>query len=202
MSTPRAPTKSMTYEEFLAWCDEDTRAEWVDGEVIMLAPASNRHQDLVRFLVQVIGLYVERHGLGVIRSAPFQMYIPELARGREPDLVYVAQENKERLKETHLEGPADLTVEISSPESRLRDRGEKLAEYEMGGVREYWLIDPEERRADFYVLDSEGRYERRTADADGLYRSEVLQGLALRVEWLWQDPLPPVLQILKELALI
>ncbi len=202
MSTPRAPTKGMTYEEFLAWCDEDTRAEWVDGEVIMLAPASNRHQDLVGFLSSIMRAFAEANKAGIVRSAPFQMYLPELARAREPDLVFVAEENKERLKETHLEGPADLAVEITSPESRLRDRGEKLAEYEMGGVREYWLIDPDERRADFYVRDSEGRYERRAADAHGIYRSEVLQGLALRVDWLWQDPLPPVLEILKELALI
>ncbi len=30
----------MTYEEFLAWADEDTLAEWVEGEVIMTSPAS------------------------------------------------------------------------------------------------------------------------------------------------------------------
>jgi Uma2 family endonuclease len=48
--------------------------------------------------------------------------------------------------------PADLAVEIVPTESRLRDRGQKLAEYEMGGVREYWIIDPERRQAAFYVL--------------------------------------------------
>jgi Uma2 family endonuclease len=41
-----AKTK-LSYEEFLKLYDEDTRAEWVDGEVILLSPASNRHQDLV-----------------------------------------------------------------------------------------------------------------------------------------------------------
>jgi Uma2 family endonuclease len=93
-------------------------------------------------------------------------------------------------------------VEIVSPESRLRDRGEKFAEYELGGVREYWLLDPVERRADFYVLGEDGRYERRVADPQGIYRSTVLKGFRLKVEWLFQEPLPQVLGVLRELELI
>ena len=38
--------EKLSYEEFLDWCDEDTLAEWVDGEITMYSPASNRHQDL------------------------------------------------------------------------------------------------------------------------------------------------------------
>ena len=78
---PASPRK-MTYDEFLAWANEDTLAEWVDGEVVMYSPASNRHQDLARFLTSVLGIYVETHSLGVIRPAPFQM---KLEHGREPD---------------------------------------------------------------------------------------------------------------------
>ncbi len=189
----------LSYEEFLKLYDEDAHAEWVDGEVIPLSPASNRHQDLVRFLTVILSVYVERHDLGVIRPAPFQMRIG--LSGREPDLLFVAQEHLERLKESYLDGPADLVVEISSPESRLRDRGEKLAEYELAGVREYWLLDPEEQRADFYLLSSDGRYDRRRPQPDGRYRSEVLAGFELDTTWLWRSPLPPVLEVLQTLKL-
>lgn len=189
----------LSYEEFLKLYDEDAHAEWVDGEVIILSPASNRHQDLVRFLTVILNVYVERHNLGVIRPAPFQMRVG--LSGREPDLLFVAQEHLERLKESYLDGPADLVIEISSPESRLRDRGEKLAEYELAGVREYWLLDPEEKRADFYVLSSDGRYDRRRPQPDGRYRSEVLAGFELDTDWLWRSPLPPVLEVLKILKL-
>lgn len=44
------PKEKMSYEEFLAWCDEDTRAEWIDGNVVMMTPASARHQDIVATL--------------------------------------------------------------------------------------------------------------------------------------------------------
>jgi Uma2 family endonuclease len=114
-------------------------------------------------------------------------------------LLFIAQENLYRLKNTYLDGPADLAVAVVSPESRLRDRGEKLAEYEMGGVREYWIIDPGEQRADFYTLASDGRYERRRADGEGVYRSQVVVGFWLKEAWLWQEPLPKVLEVLREL---
>ena len=199
-----ARTKSMpprmTYEEFLEWADEDTLAEWVDGEVIMYSPAGNKHQDLADFLVSILRPFVEVHQLGVIRSAPFQMKLER--SGREPDLLFVAREHLDRLQETHLEGPADLAVEIVSPESARRDRVEKFYEYQAGGVREYWLIDPDRRWAEFYRLGEESRYEMVLGGGEGMYRSEVLSGFWLQVEWLWQEPLPRTLEVLQELGLV
>lgn len=188
-SARREPKRRMSYEEFLAWADEDTWAEWIDGEVLVFSPASTQHQRIAHFLASVIGIYAEHHNLGVVIAAPFQM---KLERGREPDLLFVAREHMDRLHETYLQGPADLVVEIVSPESLARDWREKYAEYEQGGVREYWLVDPDHRWAEFYRLDEEGRYRRAFAGTEGVYRSEVLSGFWLRVEWLWQDPLPEV----------
>ena len=198
----RVPPGRMSYEEFLEWCDEDTWAEWVNGEVIMLSPASNRHQDLSDFLAFIMRAFSETHNLGVVRSAPFQMKLKDVQRGREPDVLFVAKEHLNRLKETYLDGPADLVIEIISPESRLRDRGEKFAEYELGGVREYWLIDPEEKRADFFILGDDGRYERCKPDSQGIYRSAVLKGFWFEEARLWQEPLPPVLDVLREMEVV
>jgi Uma2 family endonuclease len=194
----RPPRQKMTYAEFLAWA-EDTRAEWVDGEVIMASPASRKHQIVVGFLYEILQPYVQSHGLGQVLLPPFQM---KLERGREPDLLFVTAEHLDRLQETYLDGPADLVVEIVSPESVGRDRGEKFYEYERGGVAEYWLIDPQTRRAEFYQLDSESRYQLVLPDGAGVYRSSVLPGFWLQVKWLWQEPLPHVLSVWRELNLI
>lgn len=56
--------RGMSYAEFLDWCDKDTRAEWVDGEVIMASPASLAHQILVGFLLKILDTYVEQRELG------------------------------------------------------------------------------------------------------------------------------------------
>jgi Uma2 family endonuclease len=197
---PAPPKGRMTYEEFLEWCDEDTWAEWVDGEVMMLTPASNRHQDLSDFLAFIMRAFVEAHNLGVVRSAPFQMKTGPKLPGREPDILFVAWEHIERLEERYLDGPADLVVEIVSPESMGRDRGDKFYEYEEGGVKEYWLIDPQRRRAEFYRLGEEGWYQLMPVDEEGIYRSEVISGFWLKTSWLWEEPLPRVLDVLRELG--
>ena len=197
LSLPPARPLRMSYEEFLEWADEDTLAEWVDGEVIIHSPAGNRHQDLTDFLVSVLRPFVELHQLGVVRSAPFQMKLTR--SGREPDLLFVAKEHLYRLRETHLEGPADLVVEVISPESVRRDRVEKFYEYQAAGVGEYWLIDPQSERAEFHRLGEGGRYEEVFSGHEGVYRSGVLEGFWLRVEWLWQEVLPGTEEVLWEI---
>ena len=187
--TREPPKRKMTYEEFLDWADEDTYAEWVDGEVIMVSPASRRHQKIVSFLATLLTSYAERHDLGEVLSAPFQMKLPH--SGREPDVIFIAKEHLDRLRETFLDGPADLVVEVVSPESGVRDRGEKFYEYEMAGVPEYWLIDPTREMAEFYVLEGE-HYRPVLAGRSGRYESRVVKGFWLDVEWLWQDPLPRI----------
>jgi len=192
--------QKMTYQEFLAWADEDTLAEWVDGKVIMTSPASRRHQQTAKFLVRLLDSYVAFHQLGELLLTPFQVKLGPGLPGREPDLLFVASKHLDRLKETHLDGPADLIVEIVSPESQQRDRGEKFYEYEAAGVSEYWLIDPQRRQAEFYQLGEGGFYRPVPPDAEGVYRSAVLPGFWLDVAWLWQDPLPTPLETLRLLS--
>ena len=193
------PTR-MTYEEFLAWADEDTLAEWVDGEVIMTSPASLTHQIITRFLTSILDAYAQHHDLGVVLPSPFQMKLPD-GPGREPDVLFVSKAHLDRLKDTYLDGPADLVVEIISRESVGRDRGEKYVEYAQAGIPEYWLIDPEARWAEFYHLE-EGRYRHAFAGEEGRYESIALPGLWLDVTWLWQDPPPSVLEVARVWGLI
>ena len=187
------PKSPVTYEQFLEWADEDTYAEWVDGEVELMSPASRRHQKLALYLGRLLGEFEER-GAGEVFIAPFQMRLAKVRRGREPDVIFVVSENLPGIQNNYLDGPADLAIEIVSPESALRDRGAKYGEYEAGGVREYWIIDAEAKQADFFVLDKTGRYQQALPDATGKYESAILAGFWINVGWLWQTPLPPVSQ--------
>lgn len=186
----------ISYEAFLEWAD-DRHAEWLDGKVFLMSPASEKHQLLLSFLNSLIGLFVQLRGLGRVYTTPFQM---RLARsGREPDLLFVHNDHLERLKNTYLEGPADLVIEIVSPESVGRDRGDKFYEYAEGGVPEYWLLDPQHERAEFYQLDAHGSYQLVRLNQD-VYHSRQLPGLWINPTWLWQDPLPSPLRTLAEIA--
>ena len=192
----------MTYEQFLTQYDGE-HAEWVGGEIVPMSPASTRHQQLVRFLASLLGWIADEQALGELVQSPFQMRLPDpISRGREPDLLFVAREHLDRLRPTYLDGPADLVVEITSPESVSRDRGEKFVEYEAAGIPEYWLIDPERQQAEFYLLGSDGRYRLALGGASGEYASQMLPGLRLQVEWLWQEPLPKLRDVLRQLDLL
>lgn len=191
----------ISFEEFLSRYD-GKHAEWLpSGEVILMSPASDRHQDLVSFLDGLLRVFVESRHLGIIRPAPLAMRLDPDRPGREPDLIFLAREHLDRLRPAHLAGPADLIVEIISPESRARDRGEKFYEYEAGGVPELWMLDPIREQAEFYHLGDDGIY-RLIPIEDGMFRSRVLDGLWLRTAWLWQHPLPPVLEVLREWKLV
>ncbi len=188
-------TKPISFEEFLNF-DEDISAEWVGGTVVDMSAASSRHQQLVSFLLKLLDTYAEEKDLGTTVPAPIIMKLANRPSGREPDLMYIAKENLTSLKQPYLDGPADLVVEIISIESQARDRGDKYYEYEQAGIKEYWLIDPLRNQAEFYQLDGKGIYQPASLD-NGLYSSRVLRGLNLEVEWLWQDPLPKLLDVLK-----
>lgn len=192
------PLPRMTYEEFLEWNFENPHVEWVDGEVVMMAPVSNEHQDVRQFLIAAFRSYLEKHDLGRLLDDPFQMKTGPDLPGRAPDIQFISKRNLGRLKKNHLEGPADLVVEIISPGSRGTDRGDKFYEYEKGGVKEYWLIDPERKRAEFYQLGRDKQYHLLPVDETGVFRSVVLKGLWLEVAWLWQRPLPTVVFVLRQ----
>src|SRR5215213_9191555 len=195
---PPVPPTPVSFEEFLAWTDEDTHAEWVDGEIVLMSPVNLQHQDLLSFLNDLVKRHVQAHQLGWVYFAPTLMRLPTRPSGREPDLLFVATEHAERLRETYVDGPADLVVEIVSPDSNARDRGEKLVEYEAAGVPEYWVIDPMREDALFYVFGDNGRYHPVPPDANGWYRSTVLPGFRLQVAWLWQRPLPAVGEVTRQ----
>src|SRR5262249_31897974 len=168
--------------------------------VIMPSPANTCHQAIARLLSAVLGMFVGHHELGQIFTAPYLMKLEHSAR--EPDLLFLKSEHLDRLITTCLNGPADLVFEIISPDSIGRDRGDKFYEYEEAGIPEYWLLDPLTERAEFYQLDSNGKYELIPLPADGVYHSQVLPGFWLRVEWLWQDPLPTPNKILRDMGIV
>jgi Uma2 family endonuclease len=195
------PLHNLTFEEFLDWCDSDTRAEWINGRVVILSPDNLPHTDVIRFILYVLGIYVEERKLGHVYFEKILMRLPAAGSARMPDVLFVSTARESQLRHTYIDGPADMAVEVVSPESVDRDRTEKFAEYAIAGVREYWLIDPLRKSADFYELGSDKRY-RPVPQHDGTFRSSVVTGFWLKTSWLWQVPPPAALDVLRELGVI
>jgi Uma2 family endonuclease len=200
--TITAPARKLAYDEFLHWDGDNQHVEWVDGKVVEMSPVTEEHTNVGLFLLLLLKHYAEAKRLGRVFYEPFQMKTGPDLPGRAPDILFVANANLGRLKQLCLDGPGDLVVEIISPGSRSVDRGQKFYEYEQGGVPEYWLIDPDRKQAEFYQRGTDGIYRLVAPDADGAYRSREMPGLWLKVDWLWQRPLPALLTVLKEWKLI
>jgi Uma2 family endonuclease len=196
----RALPRRMTYEEYVAWAPENRKTEWVDGEVIEFMSTKTRHAGLETFLIVLISNFVILRDLGRVFSGTYSMRVRGGRSSREPDVVFVANANLDRISLDRLEGPADLVVEIVSADSVTRDRRDKFEEYAEVGVREYWIAEGREGFQGFeaYELVAPGMYRRIEPDDAGLVRSRVLAGLAIDPAWLAADPPPNPIEALRQ----
>ena len=192
---------TMTDEEWFTWSAIGTEAEWVDGQAIICMPPSILHARIVLLLASLLGLYVRAPRLGGVLAAAVEMRLsPHVSR--EPDILFIAREHRDRLTPQRLEGPADLVVELVADDSVQRDRQLKFREYQAAGVPEYWLLDPRpgHQSSDFFRRTGEGIYEPIPLDADGRLHSLVLPDFWFHPAWLWSDPLPDPLDCLRAIV--
>jgi Uma2 family endonuclease len=191
----------MTYQEYLERFDEHAHVEWVNGEAIVHVPPVEPHQDVVTLLVTLLRFYVDWRGLGMVLTAPFELRLPT-GSSREPDILFLTREHYHRRSRERWIGPADLLVEVQSDRTAKYDLGEKLVDYLRAGVREYWAINPRPRIRTFrpFVLSASGQYDKPGLDEHGRYRSTVLPGFWLDPTWLWQDPLPSAVDLIKAIV--
>ncbi|HEY3319773.1 MAG TPA: Uma2 family endonuclease [Planctomycetota bacterium] len=196
------PGRRMTEDEFVAWCTGKTKAEWVDGEVIIMAPASGEHVDFAWFLMTIMREYAEEKDLGLVRGTEFFVRLRGVdgkIRRRIPDILFVAKSRLHILRPNHAEGAPDLVVEIVSKESTARDWRDKYLDYQAAGVREYWVVDPLSKKVEAYSLGRDKKY-RLIVEQAGIIRSGILAGFFLKPAWLWPGRLPRARQVLRELG--
>jgi Uma2 family endonuclease len=143
--------------------------------------------------------FVVAHDLGEILGPEFQVRIGRLRRRRVPDILFIAQARRDIIKTNHVEGAPDLIIEIVSPDSIARDWREKYLEYEAAGVHEYWVIEPAEEYVEAYALGEDQRYAR-LEEKEGAIHSTALPGFYLKPAWLWEEPLPKVAEVLREIG--
>jgi Uma2 family endonuclease len=181
---------NVSVEEYMQTYAENF-CEYVEGLVIQMSPVTSKHDHLTYYLRQLFETYLEIRPIGQVRSAPFVMRLPKFPkRRREPDVFVVLNSNPHELTETYMDGPADICIEVVSDDSTKRDYGEKFMEYEKGGVKEYWLLDPLREESIFRRLGEDGLYHPQSLDELGYYRTPLLPGFALHVPTLWQEKLP------------
>ena len=146
----------MTLEEYLRLGESNRPCELIDGELFMPPSPNAVHQTTVLRLAAELRAHVTMTGLGRVFVAPLDVVLDrERPLVVQPDIVFVSHERGSIIQD-RIEGAPGLIVEVCSPSSAVRDRSIKPQWYAQYGVREYWLVDPNDRLVEVRSLHREG----------------------------------------------
>lgn len=191
---PSLPTEAsrelgrpFTVKDYERLPDDGVRYEILDGVLVMTPAPSTEHQRISKRLHSILYQAIELTGRGEVFYAPFDV---ELDRTNlvEPDLVVILADHLDRLTPKRMVGPPDLVVEILSPSTASRDRGDKLAIYAKFGVRHYWIVDPVRRKLHEHVLEGESYRVVCTASDGEVLRPRAFPEVAIDLTRVFNPP--------------
>ena len=138
------PDRRLTYDDFLLFPDGDgLRHEIIDGVHYVTPAPGLRHQDLVGRLHLAIGNFLaSQPGLGRVFLSPLDVVFTfhDIV---EPDLLFVAgRPDRDHDGEEHSGRTRDRRRGRVEEHSK-RDERIKKELFDRGGVREYWIVDPD-----------------------------------------------------------
>lgn len=180
MFNPPADLGPYRRKDYEALPDEP-RYELIYGRFYLSPGPSPLHQLTLGLLYEIL-IPIARSARGLVFMAPTDVDLA-IHSIVQPDLFYVSS-TRRRIIRKRIEGAPDLVVEVISPGTADRDRNEKPQLYLDSGVREYWIVDPTERRIDFLRNDA-GQFV--AAFPEGTYRSQEMQELSLDIAAFWQE---------------
>jgi Uma2 family endonuclease len=190
MRRPARSDSRLTYQDFLRFPDDGLRHEIIDG-VHHVTPSPNlRHQRLLGRLHYDIESILRAHpASGQVFMAPLDVVFTNWDVV-EPDLIFVAADQDHILTEANIQGSPALVVEILSRSTRKRDEQVKRDLFARGGVREYWLVDPERDVVRVFRRDADGRFAESLTLTEGTERltTPLIPDLAIGLEELFKRP--------------
>ncbi len=151
---------------------EGTRCEVIFNELIMSPSPTTLHQLLVTELNALLFIFLKETKAGKVIVSPVDVYLENFESVIQPDLIVILNENSDQIKRDGIYGAPSIAIEILS-KNKLYDTQRKRALYEKAGVKEYFMIDPENKVTTLLTLNEQGVYEQ-TYEETGLLRSAII----------------------------
>jgi Uma2 family endonuclease len=173
--------RRFTYADYKAWeLDEGERFELIGGTAYAMAAPGDFHQAVLVGLITQIAGYLRGKPCKV-RPAPYDgrlFYAEDESDDTvvQPDISVICDEEKRGPEGCR--GAPDLVVEILSPSNTANEYIRKFNLYMKAGVREYWIVAPESKTVQAFVLQN-GSYRGTVYDSDAALPSAVLEGLSV-----------------------
>lgn len=171
--------------EFYRDIDDDTKAEFINGEIVIHSPVKKEHTEATGFLYKTLDTFVRIFRLGFVG---FEKVMSAFNRNDyEPDVVFFGTDKADKFVQGQWKyPPPDFVVEVLSESTEDKDRGIKMADYEAHGVAEYWIIDPLEQSVEQYFLQN-GRYKLHLKTGQGIIESRVVPGFSIEVRAIFDE---------------
>ena len=172
--------KRCTYEDYLK-TPEDKRYELINGELLMTPSPIPNHQRVSGKLEFILRKFVTGNNLGEVFDAPCDVYLDN-ENVVQPDILLISKDRLGIIGEKNIQGPPDLLIEIISEHSVYRDMVQKKRLYARFGVKEYWIVIPEEEEIEVYILKDNTYQLYRTYRKGDTLESSSLEGLKIGLE--------------------
>ena len=167
-----------TYEDYLKLPVDGKTYQIIGGNLFMVAAPVVYHQAISRNLEFIIWEFVKEHDMGEVFDAPIDIVFSSV-NVVQPDIIYISKERLAIKKEKAVYGAPDLVIEILSPTTMEMDMLFKKALYQRFGVREYWLVDPEEKKVEVFFIEG-GKYkEKGVFFQHDVVQVRMIQGLSV-----------------------
>ena len=146
-------TFKFTYQDYRN-APEDKRYELLDGDLVVVPAPKEVHQRVLMNLSLLIFQSVKLSGAGHVYAAPFDVVLSD-TDVVQPDLLFISNERAHIITEENVQGAPDLVVEILSPSTAERDQTFKRSLYAKHGVKEYWLVNTDDKTVTALHLDAQ-----------------------------------------------
>ncbi|NLY90209.1 MAG: helix-turn-helix domain-containing protein [Firmicutes bacterium] len=178
-----------TYEDYLQLPEEPGyRYEILDGFLVKEPSPSVRHQRVSRELLYQLKKFFDQFDPeGEIFNAPLDVTLSE-CNVVQPDLFFISGARREIIRQDRIDGPCDLVVEIMSPANRRKDRLRKMEIYRKAGIPHYWLLDPEEKTLEAFLLQGENYLLVFAGGPEDEFTHPAFPGLNLDLEKVFYNP--------------
>jgi Uma2 family endonuclease len=167
----------MTVADYFDLPETNRIVELIDGEIIMTATPLPDHQLIVVYLADML---LDLKPDGKVYVAPLGIHLDDI-NVLEPDVFWVSVKNEGVTIDKVVRGAPDLVVEVLSPSTSKRDRKVKFGLYERYGVREYWIIEPEDQLVEVWVSQEYKFIRQGIYGIEESFSSPVLVGKSVEV---------------------
>jgi len=148
MMKPIIESPPRTLMEVYKNLPEGTLVELIDNNLYMSPSPLPRHQAVLNEINFQLMLFFKKNLNGMVYIAPFDVYFDEVSNAVQPDLIIVLNSNINKVNpDGHFHGIPDIIIEVLSPGSKDHDQIKKRTLYEKFGVKEYWMVEPENKLA-------------------------------------------------------